>query len=116
MDGCIVHGNHRLFGDRMTKRIKTGNHHACVDRLFKHRGMQIIVAIEKPSHIDPTIAPGRQLDDALRRLPGIGNRGIKRKARLIKIIESDLALVLLLLQGGEFTLTAGKGLRISETL
>src|SRR5712691_2815975 len=62
------------------------------------------------------MAPGRQLDDALWLLPGIGNRGIKRKARFITIIESDLPLVLLVLQGGQFTLTAGKGLRIPETL
>ncbi len=112
----MVHDNHRLLRDRVTKRIKTGNHHARVDRLCKHRGMQLIVAMHKPSHIDPTRAPGRQLDDALWLLPGIGNRGIKRKARCITIIEIDLPLVLLVLQGGQFTLTAGKGLRIPETL
>ena len=39
-----------------------------------------------------------------------------RKARFIKIIESDLPLILVGLQGGQFTLTAGKGLRITETL
>ena len=116
VDGGIVHDNNGLFCDRVTKRIKTGHHHASVDRLFKHVGMQIIVAIHKPSHIHPTIAHGRQLDDALRLLPGIGNRGIKRKARFIKIRESDLALVLLLLQGSKFTLTSGKGIRIAETL
>jgi len=116
VDGGIVHGNNRLFCDRVTKCIKTGNYHARVDRLFKHRGMQIIVAIEEPSHIDPTIAHGRQLDDALWRLPSIGNRGIKRQARFIKLIEINLALVLLSLQGGEFPLTARKGLRIAETL
>ncbi len=74
------------------------------------------MAIHKPEHIDPPIFPGRQLDDALGLLPGIGNRGIKRKARFIKIVESDLPLILLCLQGGQFTLTAGKGLRITETL
>src|SRR6266851_8358137 len=56
------------------------------------------------------------LDDALWLLPGVGNRGIKRKAGFIKIVESDLPLILLCLQGGQFTLTAGKGLRITETL
>ncbi|OLE36886.1 MAG: hypothetical protein AUI36_26770 [Cyanobacteria bacterium 13_1_40CM_2_61_4] len=78
--------------------------------------MQIIVAIHKPSHIDPTVAPGRQLDDALWLLPGIGNRGIKRKARFIKIIEINLPLVLVFLQGGKCPLTSGKGSRIAETL
>jgi hypothetical protein len=38
------------------------------------------------------------------------------KLSRVKLMPSDLALVLLLLQGGECTLTAGKGLRISETL
>ena len=100
----------------MTKRITTGHHHARVEGLFKHRGMHIIVAIEKPSHIDPPIAPGGQLDDALRLLPGIGHRGIQRKAGCSKIRESELPLILVLLQGGQCTLTAGTGLRIPETL
>src|SRR5262245_42543265 len=52
-----------------------------------------------PQHIDPPIFHGRQLDDALWLLPGIGNRGIKRKARFIKVIEINLALVFLGLQG-----------------
>jgi len=115
MDRCIVDDNDGLFRDRVTKRIKTGNHHTCVYGFFKHRGMQIIVSIHKPQHIDPTIAPGRQLDDALWLLPGIGNRGIQRKARCIKVIEIDLALVCLFLQGFKFTCTFGKCFRISET-
>src|SRR6266511_1626711 len=97
MDGGIVHDHNGLFGDRATKRIKTGNHHACVDRLFKPIGMQIILAIHKPQDIDPTIAPGRQFDDALGLLPGVGNRGIKRKAGFIKIIEVNLSFVFLFL-------------------
>jgi hypothetical protein len=78
--------------------------------------MQIIVAIHKPQHVDPTISHGRQLDDALRLLPGIGNRGGKRKAGFIKILEIDLALGLLVLQGCQGMLTLGKGVWISETL
>ena len=97
MDGGMVHDHHGLLGDRATKRIKTGNHHACVDRLFKHIGMQIILAIHKPQDIDATIAPGRQFDDALGLLPGVGNRGIKRKAGFIKIIEVNLSFVFLFL-------------------
>ena len=76
--------------------------------------MQIVVAIHKPEHIDPPIFPGRQLDDVLGLLPSIGNRGIKRKARFIKILQSDLALVFLLLQRFQFTFGLGKGVRISE--
>ena len=116
VDGGIVHDNHRRLRDRVTKRITTGHHHARVEGLFNHRGMHIIVAIEKPSHIDPPIAPGGQLDDALRLLPGIGHRGIQRKAGCSKIRESELPLILVLLQGGQCTLTAGTGLRIPETL
>jgi hypothetical protein len=115
MDRRIVDDHDGLFRDRVTKRIKTGNHHACVDGLFKHIGMQIIVALHKPQHIDPPLFHGRQLDDALWLLPGIGNQGIKRKARFIKVIEINLALVFLFLQGFKFTLTFGKGFRISET-
>jgi hypothetical protein len=48
-------------------------------------------------------------------LPGIGNRGIKRKSGFIKIIQIDLALVFLFLQGFKFTFGLGKGLRVSET-
>ena len=77
--------------------------------------MQIIVAIHQPQHIDPPIFHGRQLDDAFWLLPGIGNRGIKREARFIEVIESDLALVFLLLQGFKFTFAFGKCFRISET-
>jgi len=100
----------------VTKRITTGYHHASVDRLFKHRGMQIILAMHTPSDMYPSIFHGRQLYHGTRLLPGIRNRGIKGKPGFIKVRESDLALVLLGLQGGECTLTAGKGLRISETL
>src|SRR6266568_7540332 len=56
-----------------------------VGRIFTHKWMQVVLAIHKPEHIDPPIFPGRQLDDALGLLPGIGNRGIKRKASFIKI-------------------------------
>jgi hypothetical protein len=48
-------------------------------------------------------------------LPSVGNRRIKRKSGLIKIIEIDLVLVFLFLQGCKFTLTLGKGCRLSET-
>ena len=93
----MVHDHHRLLRDRVTKRIKPGNHHTRVDRLFNHRGMHIMVAIHTPSPIDPPLAPGRQLDDALGLLPGVGKRGIKRKASFIKVIESDRPLVLVCL-------------------
>src|SRR5260370_22992077 len=112
----MVHNDNGLLRERLTKGIKTGYHHAGVYGAFKHKWMQVVLAIHKPEHIDPPIFPGRQLDDALGLLPGIGNRRIKRKARFIKIIESDLALILLCLQGGQFTLTTGKGVRITETL
>ena len=75
---------------------------------FKHKGMQVVLAIHKPEHIDPPIFSGRKLDDALGLLPSIGNRGIKRKARFIKIIQSDLALVFLLLQRFKFTFGLGQ--------
>jgi len=112
----MVDDHHRLFRERVTKGIKTGDHHTSVYGAFKHQWMHVVLAMHKPEHIDPPIFPGRQLDDALGLLPSIGNRGIKRTARFIKIRESDLALILLSLQGGPFTLTAGKGLRITETL
>ena len=89
MDRRIVYDHHRFFRERVTKGIKTGYHHTGVYGAFKHKWMQVVLAIHKPEHIDPPIFPGRQLDDALGLLPGIGNRGIKRKARFIKIVESD---------------------------
>ena len=116
MDRRIVYDHHRLFRERLTKGIKTGYHHTGVYGAFKHKWMQVVLAIHKPEHIDPPIFPGRQLDDALGLLPGIGNRGIKRKARFIKIIEINLPLVLVFLQGGKCPLTSGKGSRIAETL
>src|SRR5712691_9895434 len=97
-----------------TKGIKTGYHHAGVYGAFKHKWMQVVLAIHKPEHIDPPIFPGRKLDDALGLLPRIGNRGIKRKARFIKIIQSDLALVFLFLQRFKFTFGLGKGVWVSE--
>ena len=48
MDGGIVDHDNGLFRDRVTKRIKTGHHHTRVDRLLKHIGMQIVLAIHKP--------------------------------------------------------------------
>ena len=116
MDRRIVDDHHRLFRERLTKGITTGSHHTGVYGAFKHKWMQVVLAIHTPEHIDPPIFPGRQLDDALGLLPGRGNRGIKRTARCIKIVESDLPLILLGLQGGQCPLTAGKGLRITETL
>src|SRR6267142_835279 len=64
MDRCIVDDNDGLLRDRLTKRIKTGNHHACVDGFFKHIRMQIIVSIHKqfplltwspPLHLNKTL-------------------------------------------------------------
>ena len=78
--------------------------------------MQIILAIHKPQDIDPTRAPGRQFDDALGLLPGVGNRGIKRKAGFIKIIEVNLSFVFLFLSRFKLTLTFGKSDGISQTL
>jgi predicted glycoside hydrolase/deacetylase ChbG (UPF0249 family) len=52
----MVHDHHGLLRDRVTKGIKTGHDHAWVDHLFKHRGRQIILAMHKPSYIDPTLS------------------------------------------------------------
>jgi hypothetical protein len=111
----LVDDHDGLLRDRVTKRLNTGHHHACVSGCFKHRGLPIIVAMHQPPHIDPPLLPGRQLDDALWLLPGIGHRGIKRKARFITVIAIQLALVCLGLQGCKCTLTFGKCFRISET-
>ena len=111
----MVEDHHSLFRDRSTKGIKTRNHHAGVDGFFKHPWMQIVVAIHTPEHIDPASFPGRKLDDAFWLLPGIGNRGIKRKARFIIIIQIDLSLVFLALQRFQGTFRLGKGVRVSET-
>lgn len=78
--------------------------------------MPIIVAIHTPQDIDPTRAPGRSCDDALRLLPGVGNRGIKRTASFIKIIAGNLALVFLVLSRCKRTLPFGKRDGISQTL
>jgi hypothetical protein len=48
MDRRIVYDHHRLFRDRVTKGIKTGNHHTGVYGVFKHKWMEIVVAIHKP--------------------------------------------------------------------
>jgi hypothetical protein len=85
-----------------------------VDGFFKHKWMQIVVAIHKPEHIDPSRFSGRELDDALGLLPSIGNRGIKRKAGFVKIIEIDFALVFLVLQRFKGTFRLSKGNRVSE--
>jgi hypothetical protein len=110
----MVHDNNGFFRDGLTKRIHTGNHHACGEGCCKHRGLQSIVSIHKASHIEPAISHGRQCDDARRLLPGIGNRGSKRPSGCITIRESDLAVVFLFLQGFKCTLTWGKCFRISE--
>ncbi len=110
----MVHNDNGLLRERLTKGIKTGYHHAGVYGAFKHTWMQVVLAIHKPEHIDPPIFPGRKLDDALGLLPSIGNRGIKRQARFIKIIQSDLALIFLFLQRFKCTFGLGKGVRVSE--
>jgi hypothetical protein len=71
MDRRIVYDHHRLFRERLTKGIKTGDHHTGVYGAFKQKWLQVILTIHKPEHIDPPIFPGRQLDDALGLLPGI---------------------------------------------
>ncbi len=45
MDRRIVDDNDCLFRDRLTKRIKTGKHHACVYGFFKHIGMHMVASI-----------------------------------------------------------------------
>ena len=114
MDRCIVYDHHRLFREHVTKGVKTGDHHARVDGAFKQKWLPVVLAIQQPEHIEPPRFPGRQLDDAVGLLPGIGNRGIKGKARFIKIIQRDLALVFLVLQRFQFPFGRGKGVRVSE--
>jgi hypothetical protein len=80
MHGRLVHDHHGLLRDCLTKRINTGNHHTGVDGVFKHLGMQIVVAMHTPSHVDPPILHGRQLDATPRLLPGRGEGGIKSQA------------------------------------
>ena len=115
MNRCIVYDHHRLFREHVTKGIKTGDHHAGVYGAFKHKWMQVVLAMHKPEPIDPPRFPGRQFDDALGLLPRLGNRGIKRKARFIKIIQRNLALVFLVLQRFPFPFGLGKGVRVAET-
>jgi hypothetical protein len=55
MDRRIVYDHHRFFRERLAKAIKTGSHHAGVDGAFKHKGMQVVLAIHKPEHINPGI-------------------------------------------------------------
>jgi hypothetical protein len=97
MDRRMVYDHHRLFRECVTQGIKTSHHHASVDGAFKQQWMQVVLTIQKPEPSDPPSLPGRQLDDALRLLPSLGNRRIKRKPRCIKIIERELAVVFLVL-------------------
>ena len=43
----MVHGNHRLFCDRVTKRLTTGQHHARVEGVVQPLRLPILVAMEK---------------------------------------------------------------------
>jgi hypothetical protein len=79
-----------------------------------HKRMQVVLAIHTPEHIEPPILLGRKLDDALGLLPRIGHRGIKCKARCIKILQSDLPLVFWCLQRFQCMFGLGKGVRVSE--
>ena len=116
MDRRLVDDHDGLWHDRVTQRLTTGNPHAWVYGFFQQRGRHIIVAMHTPQPSDPPLLPGRQLDDALWLLPGIGHRGITRKARCIKGIESKLAVVCLWLHGFKGTLPCGTCCRISESL
>jgi hypothetical protein len=49
-------------------------------------------------------------------LPSVGNSGIKRKARFIKIIQIDVALVFVFLSGFQLLLALGKGIGIAQLL
>ena len=114
MDGCLVHNSNGLLRERLTKGIKTGYHHAGVYGAFKQKWLQVVLASHNPEHIDPPRFPGRKLDAPLGLLPRIGHRGFKRKASFIKILQSDLALIFLVLQRFKCTFGLGKGARVSE--
>src|SRR5262247_542861 len=116
MDRCMVYDHPRLLRDRVTQGINTRNHHASVSGAFKQTWMHIVLAMHTSEHMDPPRLPGRQLDDALGLLPSIGNRGSKRKARFVAIIQSNLALVFWYLHRVKCTLGLGKGHRVSERL
>jgi hypothetical protein len=75
--------------------------------------MEIVLAIHKPSHIEPSRAESRELDDTIGLLPSIGKSGIKRKASCIKIRQSEGALVFWLLEGFQLALATGKGVGIA---
>ena len=110
----MVHNDHGLLRERLTKGINTGDHHAGVSGACKQKWMQVVLAMHQPEHLDPPLFPGRQLDDALGLLPSRGNRGIKRTASFSKILQRALALIFLLLQRCQCTFGLGKGVRVSE--
>jgi hypothetical protein len=100
----------------VTQRITTGHHHARVDGIFTQQRRHIVRAMHQPEPMDPPILPGRQLDDALGLWPSRRERGITCKARCINVIQSDLALVCVVLQRFPCPCGLGQGGWVSEAL
>jgi hypothetical protein len=98
----------------LTKGLTTGSHHAGVSGAFKQTWMQVVLAMHQPAPIDPPLLPGRQLDAARGLLPRRGHRGIKRQARCITILQSDLAWLFWFLPHGKGTFGLGQGVRVAE--
>lgn len=116
LDRCLVYDHHRLFRERGTKGVKTGAPHAGVEGACKEKRRPVVRAMHTPEHLEPPRCPGRKLDDALGLWPGLGQRGSKRKASFIKIIQRDLAVGFWVLQRFEFPLGLGKGVRVAEAV
>jgi hypothetical protein len=87
----MVDAHDSLGRARVTQRLTTGPPPTCGAGCFTPSGMPRIGAMHKPPPSEPPILPGRQRDDALGRLPGIGPRGLQRQARGSKVIELPLA-------------------------
>jgi len=85
MNGCIVDNNHGFSGDCLAKKVKTADHRIGSNiPLYTERG-EVIIGVEKAQHIEPLSLGRRYFDGFSLRLPGIGNTGIQRKTRFVKV-------------------------------
>ena len=73
----MIDHHHRLCLARVTKRLKTCQNNSRVSRVGKHLRRHIVCPRHTPSPLEPPVAHGRPLANAMRRVPGRRHRGSK---------------------------------------
>ena len=97
MDGGIIDHHHGFLGDGIAKGIETADHQLGIHIPFHAERYQVVVDIEETQDIETLAFCRGDFYSPSHRLPGVRDRGIKRKTGFVKINQINQADLLFFL-------------------